>query len=297
MVEVQILTIDTVDPFVKMVPPLDTIATFRDPKADVAVTTTTPKGNMDRHNHDEGSYSRRHISRSRRHNRERLHFGKKRQTRKRNATTRTSINTTSTCRPNPKALNNASNKRTSTVGMVTRHRNASRFPEKQVLVDGMSDDIGTMMVGSGSQNLEYSTSTGTGDDKIREGGGGGEGVHHDDLSSISMDTDIESALSTLQGLNRRLQIAEDTKLELLQRLSSGVDTDKVIAYKDEQIRTLKIENRKFAEAMAQVEMEYMNKICDMHVDFHNKLKARDDKIEHLTKEFTMVVLNSDTKEN
>ncbi len=299
-----------IDSFIMVIPALDPIASLRESKAEVVHVVTSC---VERRDEGRSSSPRRrrhhHISKSRRHNRQRLHFGKTRQTRKRNptsnsASTRTFRSTratsaTSTRTDHQKTLLIPSN---DAVGVVTRHRSASRHPEKQVLVEGISDDFEVL---GGCIKLVYSTSARTGDtsdDKITIQEGGDGGIHHDDLSSISMDTDIESssaALSTLQGLSQRLQIAEDTKLELLQLLSQAEEADRVLAAdKDEQIKTLKIENRKFVEAMAKVEMEYMNKICDMHADFHNKLKVRDDKIHHLTKEFATMGLGLDgEKEN
>lgn len=132
--------------------------------------------------------------------------------------------------------------------------------------------------------------------------------HRPPIQTLSMDNDNDDlsmtsisshALKRIEDLKNKLEIQENTKLELLHqclRLENElerVDSNYV------RVKMLKAENAELREQSAKIELDFMNEMTfmmnqmrDMAEDYEKQLSIRDKRIENLEKELQQSKITS-----
>jgi hypothetical protein len=118
------------------------------------------------------------------------------------------------------------------------------------------------------------------------------GEENDDLSLSSINT---KALLQITELRKKLRIQENTKLELLNqclRLESRLEKNDC---KHAYLKIYRAENNQLREATAKMERDFMNemneivtKMTIMEKEYMETLKSRDEKIERLEQELSLL---------
>jgi len=120
-----------------------------------------------------------------------------------------------------------------------------------------------------------------------------DSIHADcDISITSINT---TALKRINDLKKKLEIQENTKLELLnQCMRLETELEKVDS-NFARAKILKAENIQLREESAKVELEFMNEINTLmqrmqnqEMEYEKKLKERDKKIEKLEEDIQML---------
>jgi hypothetical protein len=110
----------------------------------------------------------------------------------------------------------------------------------------------------------------------------------DDLSMSSINTE---AMKKIKDLRTKLEIQENTKLELLHQLQNKITHDGSMASMETRsmlyMRALKKANNKLREASSKTELEFMNDMDKMEMS----MRGRDERIAELEEEVRVLKFN------
>jgi len=116
-------------------------------------------------------------------------------------------------------------------------------------------------------------------------------VFHDEDDDLSMSSINTEAMKKIKDLRTKLEIQENTKLELLHQLQNKITHDGSMASMETRsmlyMRALKKANNKLREASSKTELEFMNDMDKMEMS----MRGRDERIAELEEEVRVLKFN------